>query len=201
MFLNGIDPSKVLELVKHYDIDGDGQISFSEFSELLLSRNSNDKNDWITVDHLISNNTTSNENNSSPQDRLRQDKKVRENRYFDDENNEDNISDSTSLPISMINPNTTTSMNNILYKTKVYLKNLKAMFVKRVIELRQEGKLRSIDLYGMHTTKLCETVTRRLMMKSFRPFQGNSKAMLFSKSIFTKYTSSIIYIYQFNNYI
>ena len=106
----------------------------------------------ITVDLLICNNTSSNENNSLSKDRLQRDKKVRESSFFDDENNEDNISESTSLPISMINPNTTTSMNNILYKTKVYLKNLKAMFVKRVIELSQEGKLRSIDLYGMHTT-------------------------------------------------
>lgn len=52
--MNGIDQNNVNELVKHYDIDGDGVISIAEFSQMLMSRNSVDKSEWITVDYLTS---------------------------------------------------------------------------------------------------------------------------------------------------
>jgi hypothetical protein len=35
-------------------MNGDGEIQLSEFSKLLLSRNSNNKDDWMTIDNMTS---------------------------------------------------------------------------------------------------------------------------------------------------
>ena len=52
IFIPGVPLNQVQELVQRYDVDGDGQISIDEFTQLLMSRSSPNKEDWLTVDYL-----------------------------------------------------------------------------------------------------------------------------------------------------
>lgn len=56
LYVNGVDPNLVSELVKNYDVDQDGVVSIDEFSQFLLSRESADPSKWLSVDHLTSTN-------------------------------------------------------------------------------------------------------------------------------------------------
>jgi hypothetical protein len=56
-FINGVDPNLIQELVRQYDVDQDGAINLDEFCQFILSRNSSNPSDWITVNHLTSNTT------------------------------------------------------------------------------------------------------------------------------------------------
>ena len=53
LYLNGVDRARVQELVSYYDVDGDGTISLEEFISFLISRSSENKDEWITIDNLM----------------------------------------------------------------------------------------------------------------------------------------------------
>ena len=55
----------VQELAKIYDVDNDGEISIAEFKQLLMSRNSPNKNNWLTVDVLTASDDKKNVVNES----------------------------------------------------------------------------------------------------------------------------------------
>ena len=55
----------VQELVSIYDVDNDGEISIAEFKQLLMSRNSPNKNNWLTVDVLTATDEKKNVANES----------------------------------------------------------------------------------------------------------------------------------------
>jgi len=54
ILLNGVEAGLIEKLVRCYDIGQDGVIKMPEFNKYLLSRKSTDKNEWITVEHLLS---------------------------------------------------------------------------------------------------------------------------------------------------
>jgi hypothetical protein len=118
LFLNGVSMDQVQELVSHYDVDGDGVISLAEFTQFLISRNSANKHDWLTVDHLASKDGPSDDRSSHTNDDISVTSSIG-----------NNISSSTNNP------------QTLKYKSQIFLSNLKAMMMKRAMELRLEGKI------------------------------------------------------------
>ena len=110
LFLNGVSLDQVRQLVSYYDVDGDGLISLSEFTQFLISRSSENKNEWLTVDNLITNNNKNDDN------------------YIDNNNTDDDIvSEISKLTFDDKNPNIVES------KAKTFLQNLKGMLLKKGI--------------------------------------------------------------------
>ena len=137
LYLNGVNRSQVSELVSHYDVDGDGKISLDEFTSFLISRSSEDKSSWQTVDSLIA-------KNQSRGGRTGKRGKDMPESIFETASYGDGISalGDMSLDGSKENDdaNTVVQQQSSSHKSSVFLHNVKALLLKRATELRQEGK-------------------------------------------------------------
>ena len=160
LYLNGVDRAKVLELVSYYDVDGDGTISLEEFISFLVSRSSEDKSEWITIDDLM------NQQVDSPRRR----KKVKDidadafaNLEIGQE--EAKASDESAQP---------SSPGGTSHKATVFLQNMKAFVLKKASEMRADGKIPVFERLGQHIAPLAESTARTMLAKAFRPFMKNS---------------------------
>mmetsp|Transcript_3035 Transcript_3035/g.4634 ORF Transcript_3035/g.4634 Transcript_3035/m.4634 type:complete len:1138 (-) Transcript_3035:82-3495(-) len=139
LFLNGIDRNLIVELVQHYDVDQDGVISIDEFSEFLLSRNSEDKSKWLTVDHL----TTSNPQRTQS----RQKRGVKEHTVQIHEDQSDSIH----------------------YRAKMFLQGMKALLIKQTLDRRREGDISHKERRKYSTNALIEAESKANIHAAFSP--------------------------------
>ncbi len=160
LYLNGVDRARVQELVSYYDVDGDGTISLEEFISFLISRSSENKDEWITIDNLME------QQINSPR-RRKMGKDIAADAFANLEIGEEEAkaSDEKARPLS---PGGTS------HKATVFLQNMKAFVLKKASELRVEGKIPVFERLGQHIAPLAESTARTMLAKAFRPFMKNS---------------------------
>jgi len=151
LFVQGVDPKQVVELVRHYDVDGDGEISLEEFSQFIMSRNSNNKGDWLSVDQLMK---TSN-------------KKTSNSLYQADEY-------STEIGESVAQEDENMDKESVAYRAKIYLQNLRSMLLKKAMQMRLEGKISVSERMSYHTPQLAENIARNMLSSAFRPYTSRT---------------------------
>ena len=159
LYLNGVDRNRVVELVSHYDVDHDGNISLEEFTSFLISRSSQDKSSWQTVDTLIEKKVKQNKSQSIHESNF-----ARENQNV--ENYNDQSFDSASA-IEHPTPQQSTS-----HKASVFLQNTKALLLKRAQEVRQAGLISVEERLSKHAAPLAESIARSILSKSFQPYMS-----------------------------
>jgi WD40 repeat protein len=169
-FLNGVDRRQVAELVQCYDIDGDGSISLAEFSRFLLSRNSPNKEDWISVDQLTTPSSAgagagrsggsrgSRQGQGQPQGRQQGGKATAARSYGGDFYEE-----STDLGGELTN-------ERLAYLSKVYLQNLRSALTKIVSDNRNSNKIPLANRLERTTTQLYEAEACHLILDAFAPY-------------------------------
>lgn len=165
LFCNGVDMSLVLQLVQHYDVDGDGQISLEEFTSFLLSRNSLDKKDWITVDNIISTRkkvsdrpTSSSSSSSSSQA-------------------DENASTMSEISVVSCYP-AAVSERSVEYKAKMFLQQVRGNLLKRSADIRSNGTVSLPQRLTQHSSSLIESFARKTLSQSFQPYmqaKGSTK--------------------------
>lgn len=143
VFINGVDDKQVVELVRRYDIDGDGQISLPELTRMLVSRSSADKRDWLNLADL----TIATETDSSI-----------------DPVREEVIAEVSPVDDTLEDPET------VSYQAKLFLSNLRAMLLKRSMDLRLQGKIPLNDRMSQHLKPLAESLARDIVRKAFDPY-------------------------------
>jgi EF-hand domain pair len=178
LYLNGIDPDLIKELVLRYDVDGDGVISLDEFQQLLLSRGSPNSADWITVEHLTA--ATG---------------KASLSRATTDEDDDDELRSRHGE-----GGGGTPGKNE--YNSKIFLQNIKGSLLRKARESLSEGKvpkaerfryqslsfrtgclfiLEPLSLFSnrfissMKNSDLVESVASDIFMKEFLPYLRNSR--------------------------
>eukprot|EP01041_Mallomonas_annulata_P009524 gene9524-19804_t len=159
-FLNGVNPEIVNELVKHYDIDGDGLISVSEFAQFLSSRNKQDQSEWITIDHLVSPSPISSSKTKNSTKRLPQYEQFEE--YEPDDRSD------------ILSPQELTKVE-VAVVARSFLQNLRSMILKRGSELRKQGKIPLHDRLTMHSSQIAEEVAKYVLQGAFNTFTRTSK--------------------------
>jgi Ca2+-binding EF-hand superfamily protein len=173
-FLHGVDPNFVLELVKCYDTNGDGKISYHEFLHFLNTKSAVKS-------------ATKRSNESFYDDDIHRslsDHEIEENDYADycqdqidggrrNMNSYSNIIKKEKMDsadsdiVSEMDP---TNGREIEYRAKVFLQNLKGAIYKAAIHLRNEGQVKG--QIAMTTAELSENVACTLLLKHFQPYTG-----------------------------
>lgn len=170
-FLNGVDRRDVSELVSRYDIDGDGSISLVEFSRFLLSRNSPNKDDWVSIDQLTapsSGDTCISTGRTRPVAEA-----IGRSRRCAEAYEEIDISDTGG-------PKTDA---HVLYVAKIYLQNLRSALIKIVVDNRRSNKIPLSTRLEKTTSQLYEAQACNILNDAFRPYLhrvGNSGGVDFS---------------------
>ena len=169
IFVPGVPLNQVQELVQRYDVDGDGQISIDEFTQLLISRSSPNKEDWLTVDYLMAPQRSSTSSGAAAEDLYRREEE-RENFRAESSNDPQQLSGAD-------------------YKAKIFMQNVRAMLVKRAMDVRGSNKLPSSTRLGQHTSSLVETIGRDILSRAFQPYvqraAGNNGALRVDLSSFS----------------
>jgi WD40 repeat protein len=163
LYLNGVDRSRVQELVSYYDVDGDGTISLEEFISFLISRSSENKNDWITIDNLM-------------EQQVNSPRRKAKGRDIDVEN-------FTNLDMGDANSNSKVggggesdrpgSPGGTALKATIFLQNMKAFLLKKADEIRVDGKIPVFERLGSHLAPLAESTSRTVLAQAFRPYMKN----------------------------
>lgn len=162
-FLNGVDRLQVADLVRCYDIDGDGSISLAEFSRFLLSRNSPNKDDWVSVDQLTAPSSGTRSSTGRPSraqgsgygGARKAKTRTQESCYEEDSN------------ISVIGGQSDTEL---AYMAKVYLQNLRSALTKIVMDKRRENKIPLSTRLEKTTSQLYEAQSCNILMDAFSPY-------------------------------
>lgn len=147
LYLNGVDPNLIKELVMRYDVDGDGVISLAEFQQLLLSRSSPDPNQWITVEHLTS--SAQKVSLAATDDDATQSSRGQNSGPESPKRNE--------------------------YNAKILLQNIRGCLVGKSREQISEGKIAKSERLKMKNSELIESIALDIFMKEFLPYMRNSK--------------------------
>ena len=170
-FLNAIDRQRVAELVQHYDVDNDGLISIVEFTSFLLSRQSADKKEWLTIDHLQQN---KGENKSD-----------KENPASDEGTNNGEIGGREN----------TTNPQSLGYRSRVFLQMMKSILMRLAREARLEHKPHSGvgDSLTVTGSAYTEQTARAIIFKSFQPFVNRGTGTLVDLTNFTRVLGKFVY--------
>lgn len=179
----------VQALVQRYDVDGDGEISISEFKKLLMSRNSANKRDWLTVDKLSSSSKNDDTYNGGNDDNLGgrgSDKNDYDYDYNDsadyNENEEDcgnsEFDDEPSSTSGSFFPTEERKRDDSAdteYEGKMFLKKMRAILMKRAQDMRaSNGVPRGAFSLGQHSSELFDQISRNLLQKEFEPYARQS---------------------------
>lgn len=141
-FVNGVDPTRIHELVTYYDADGDGEISVKEFSSYIMTRSAVNPDDWITVDKLIENRGNS-RTNETPRD---------------------SYDKASTLVPDLSDPVV------IEHHGKLLLQNLRSTLVKIAGDIKKEGKVPLIERLSNHSMDLAEIKARDMLAREFFPY-------------------------------
>ena len=182
LYLNGVDIRLVEELVKCYDVDGDGTINLDEFTKFLISRTSPDKEKWLTVDSIrtISKgakvaapdrpDSVGSFRAMSTHDRgQRHEKAEREGPM----NSVENLYEISSVLTSENNyseistNNVNDKVKSIEYKVKMLLSNIKSFLIRQATEMRNSGKIGVKERLSAQTSVLIENNARNLLAQAF----------------------------------
>ena len=170
MFLNGVDRARVLELVQRYDVDGDGTISLDEFTAFLVSRASPNKDDWLTVDRIAPRMGTGGQSRSVSRGGAgggggggRVADPAFDVRPYNDA--EEGNGEGGAAEVGTSDPNS----HRPAYMAKVFLQNMKALLLRRVQELKTDGKIPLLDRLTHHANPLAEQTARSIVAKAFQP--------------------------------
>ena len=157
VFLNGVNRADVEKLVQRYDVDGDGSISLEEFSAFLISRTNPNKDEWLTVDKLQAARPSQGE--------------ALDDSLFSAEgaNEADEAEEGENA-----NP------QSAQHKAKIFLTNMKAMLLRKAVELKMEGKIALFDRLTKHANPLAESTARSMISKAFLPFMKNGTRVDFA---------------------
>lgn len=180
IFVQGVSQQQIIELVQNYDVDGDGNISLAEFTQFLLSRNSQDKNEWLSVDKLIKQKSSMYDNSSvevAAASRVVENIKISQRPRSAPSNNSDSDSNKG---------------NTVSYQCKIYLQNLKSMLLKKAMTLRNEGKIGRTERMSYHSSELAENYGRNMLVKAFVPYIKRSKTNSVDLSAFSIVISKLI---------
>lgn len=162
VFVQGVDPKQIVELVRHYDVDGDGEISLSEFSQFIMSRNSNNKDDWLSVVQLIKSNSRGGRSSKAGDIRNANEDAMEADLY------------SMEVGESVVQEDENLDKDSIAYRAKIYLQNLRSMLLKRAMQVRLEGKLSVSERMSHHTPQLAENIARSMLSNAFRPYTSRN---------------------------
>lgn len=170
VFLNGINKDQIKSLVQCYDINGDGKISFEEFLYFISTRsavkkkesNKSDKQNQLTIketiDEIKSLNSVDN-SNSFDLKNYDQIEKMSNCDLYSEKAPSDILSE-----LDLSNP------EEIEYRAKIFLQNLKAILVKKSFELRAQGKIP--NQITMTSSELAKKVSTSLLSKAFQQYTG-----------------------------
>jgi hypothetical protein len=166
LFVQGVDYSQVQELVHYYDVNNDGKISLAEFAHFLMSRSSADKNEWQTVDSLMTQRTQKDAIN-----RVERGERVQTDLFRGD----DSHSERTSQRSRGSGYDTE---NSTEYKAKIFMQNLRAILIKQANALRLSGRIPISQRLSGTNTELTESIARDIISRLFQPYvqRGRSDA-------------------------
>ena len=159
VFIPGVPVHQVSELAQRYDVDGDGQISLDEFTQLLMSRSSPNRDDWLTIDYLTS------QQQRSHDDTLYDDSQY-DAQYDDDEEEQENRLNRTR-DTAYSDEHEPPSAE---YKAKIFMQNVRAMLSRRAMDIRSSNKLPTSTRLGQHTSSLIESIARDILARAFQPY-------------------------------
>eukprot|EP00605_Chrysophyceae_sp_TOSAG23-4_P002101 GSChrysophyteH1.ASY1.ANO1.2327.1 assembled CDS len=178
LYLNGVEYSRVIELVQHYDVDGDGSISLEEFTSFLISRTHEDKGSWQTVETLIERSPT--------RLKKRQESSIDESNFEvaqEDEKGRENDASAVNVP---------QALQSTSHRASVFLQNTKALLLKRAQEARQEGLIPAEERLSKHLAPLAESVARSILSKAFQPYM-KAGCMRVDEAAFARILSKFTY--------
>jgi len=150
-------------------------ISLDEFTKFLLSRNSQDETEWLTVDHLVEADRRNPDLTNGINGNLGKDhRKKSVNRTLVDQST--NLAPSASIVSSSDGRH---ESSDIPSQANLLLRNLKFLFTKRVLEMRQDGKIEDLDRLSYHTSQLVEKTIRQIITRAFTSLQrkGNTSSL------------------------
>lgn len=150
LYCNGVEKGLIDELVRHYDVDQDGVISLEEFSKFLLSRNSSNPKDWITVDHLTSNNESDSPRSSS--------QRQRQQRTLTRKQSPTRLSSTTRIE------------NPTEHFSKLFLQGMKSVLMKQALEDREAGRIPTKERITQKTSRLIESQSKSTLQRLFAPY-------------------------------
>ena len=161
-FLNGVEESAVIELVKKYDVDGDGNISLAEFTQFLLSRNATNPEEWLTVDTISGGRANA----------------LQQSYEFNHNDNATEIPDDFNLQ----------DPEAIQYAAKIYLQKLKADLVARARKIKSSGAIPMKTRLSMQSSELIISIARSLIDKEFASYKRSKGAQHSSKVDFPSFS-------------
>lgn len=208
LYCNGVNYNLINELVKCYDVDQDGVISLEEFSRFLLSRNSSNPSDWITVDHLTSNNQNDsiqhqqrrgrNQNNQNNQ-RQQQQQRNNNGDNEDDDEEEENPQNQYNQSTLRRNPGNKQIKTNIEnpaeHFAKLFLQGMKSVLTKQILDDREAGRIPSKDRLTQKTSSLIETQSKLHLQRLFSPYITSNSSKGISLQPFKRYVIHIFNLF------
>jgi hypothetical protein len=147
LYLNGVSRNQVAELVQRYDVDQDGTISIDEFSAFLMSRNSEDRSQWLTVDHL-----------TSPKRKGSVGRGSHRHVYMEEE-------------ASMQSRDT--SGEAMDYRESLFLQTMKSALIKETLGRRDAGTISKVERLGNKTSSLVQRESAAYIERLFAPLLKN----------------------------
>lgn len=175
LFLNGVERSRVAELVQRYDVDGDGRISLDEFTSFLISRASPNRDEWLTVDRI----EQRGQRGADALPATGRDRQRREEADGEDDDEASEVADESHPPE---------------YRAKVFLQNMKALLLRRATELKKDGKIALLDRLSQHANPLAESTARAIVAKAFAPhLTAGSSSTRVDLAAFTRVLAKFVY--------
>jgi hypothetical protein len=168
-FINGVDPTLIQELVRQYDVDQDGTINLDEFCHFILSRNSSNPSEWMTVNHLTSTTSTA----ASPQTHLSS-TTSRVNRS--EEMNFSSTSSSNKNQLKKIQEEENLNRRGIEQQAKLFLQGMKSMLMKNILEDRGLGRISTKDRLTQKTSQLVATQSKIILQQLFAPYEASANS-------------------------
>ena len=173
-FLNGVDRSVVAELAQCYDVDGDGSISLVEFSRFLLSRNSPNKDDWITIDHLVT--PSSSNRSSAPKVANKTARATNSHRSATNVRGSSKRDDFYEVEANMSEFGGSVMDSDLFYLAKIYLQNLKSALTKIVMTNRRNNKIPLSSRLERTTSQLYEAESCHIILEAFAPYMRRAES-------------------------
>jgi hypothetical protein len=148
--------------VSRYDVDQDGTISLDEFCHFILSRNSNNPSDWLTVDHL----TTPTTNDRTSQTFI----------------TTSTAAAAAATAIASSSSSYSTQRHSkksdplmahdqtIEHQTKLFLQGMKSVLMKSIFEDREAGRISKSDRLNQKTSQLILTQSKSILQQLFAPY-------------------------------
>ena len=198
--LNGIPVKDVEKLVRRYDRDGDGKISFEEFFFLITNKDAlpdepspaeRSEDDFSPLQ------PTPRETASAWGSEPSEPHSARS-MYSEGDARSEGGSERSAVGSEASSRISASDRHAVESRAALYLRNLRTFLTRRAVQMRDEGKVSVHQRLGMHSSELIETIAKGLLAKAFQPYlflvnKSRVSDYCVSRSDFTRVLRSFVF--------